>query len=677
MHPTKLRLAVPSWNPTEGLSINSLQKWPQEFSTVSAKLKLEDDRDQLPSEEEDIYLTRIRQDVPGFDFDVAENALNYGDALMYTPLLPGQIRLFRLEPRNISSTQDPNQFLVRGVLEHYHLAGHPRYNALSYCWGSDANPRPISVNGKVIVVHSNLEAALRELQSYRGDMLLWADRLCINQKDDDEKTLQVQQMRHIYTEASLVFAWLGEAADDSDLIMDHFQSIGEDIFPGSRGMLETEGQLDQILLAHKTPESRRALSNAFKHFCQRPYWQRLWIIQEFALAQEVVIACGDRQVTFQQLLTCCHFITRPRSYFKRTNALTNTLAPDAITEIIEAVVQTYSAATPSFMQGVIMIRERPGTWNPGARTTSSVVFATLGLANNAEEFPMLPDYQHDWQYIYTELAIALLHQGHIDILSFCQLTEVNPLLLDNKKLPSWVPDWNLKIKYPCVHAPWMNYFKASLDSSNLQKVQVDENRNRISLLGVTLDTISSIGNLWDPDWLAPFDMKAAHSYISEVEQFCKRSSHFLVTNVDLNQVVGRMCIADRICCEGSRSWWGDKDIYKNGYCQCYVDTLSAFEKGCLPTEVTYCRRLKLLHSRRPFISQTGLVGLAPSNVEVGDEICIFLGGKTPYIVSKRIDGASRLRGETCHLLVTLLSTAVLSLPHSQLRVLRSFYQHFE
>ncbi|KAH8589583.1 heterokaryon incompatibility protein-domain-containing protein [Bisporella sp. PMI_857] len=554
---------------------------------------------------------------------------------MYRPLLPGQIRLFRLEPRNISNTQDPNQPLVRGVLEHYRLADCPRYNALSYCWGSDTNSRPISVNGEVIIVHSNLETALRKLQSFRGDMILWVDRLCINQKDDDEKTAQVQKMKHIYTEASLVFSWLGEAADNSDLIMDHFRIIGEDIFPGSRGMLETVGQLDQIVLAYKTAESRRALSNAFKRFCQRPYWQRLWIIQEFGVGQEVIIACGDH----------------------------------AITEIIEAVVQTYCVAKPSFVQGVITIRNRyhdvesrSGNCFLRVLVTSLVleedhnqpkstdprdrVFATLGLANDAEEFPMFPDYQHDWQYVYTELAKAFLRRGDIDILSFCQFTEVNPRLVGNEKLPSWVPDWNLKIKAPCVLAPWVSYFNASLNSLDLQKVQVDESRNQISLLGVKVDTVSFIGNLWDPNWLATFDMKGAHSYISEVEQFCKRASHFLVTSRNLNEVVGRMCIADRICCEGSRTWWRDKEIYEDGYCKCYVDTLSAFEKGCWPAEVTYCQKLKRIHSRRPFISQTGLVGLAPSNVEVGDEICIFLGGKTPYIVSKKINGVSRLRGET-------------------------------
>jgi hypothetical protein len=58
--------------------------------------------------------------------NVAENVLNYGDSLMYTILHPGQIRLLRLEPRDISSTHDPNQCIVRGVLEHYQLADYPR-----------------------------------------------------------------------------------------------------------------------------------------------------------------------------------------------------------------------------------------------------------------------------------------------------------------------------------------------------------------------------------------------------------------------------------------------------------------------------------------------------------------------------------------------------------------------
>lgn len=52
-----------------------------------------------------------------------------------------------------------------------------------------------------------------------------------------------------------------------------------------------------------------------------------------------------------------------------------------------------------------------------------------------------------------------------------------------------------------------------------------------------------------------------------------------------------------------------------------------------------------LYFRRPFISGKGFVGLAPESVEVGDIVCVFLGGKLPYILRERADGKFRLIGE--------------------------------
>jgi hypothetical protein len=46
----------------------------------------------------------------------------------------------------------------------------------------------------------------------------------------------------------------------------------------------------------------------------------------------------------------------------------------------------------------------------------------------------------------------------------------------------------------------------------------------------------------------------------------------------------------------------------------------------------YASQLRRLHPRRPFISQTAYVGLAPSHVLEGDIICIFLGGKGVYLL---------------------------------------------
>jgi hypothetical protein len=46
----------------------------------------------------------------------------------------------------------------------------------------------------------------------------------------------------------------------------------------------------------------------------------------------------------------------------------------------------------------------------------------------------------------------------------------------------------------------------------------------------------------------------------------------------------------------------------------------------------YVEQLRLLHYRRPFISKTGFAGSVPQSTLSGDVVCIFLGGKVPYII---------------------------------------------
>ena len=47
----------------------------------------------------------------------------------------------------------------------------------------------------------------------------------------------------------------------------------------------------------------------------------------------------------------------------------------------------------------------------------------------------------------------------------------------------------------------------------------------------------------------------------------------------------------------------------------------------------------------PFYFYSALVGLAPSHVEIGDVICIFLGGLVPYILRREYDEVYSLVGE--------------------------------
>lgn len=48
---------------------------------------------------------------------------------------------------------------------------------------------------------------------------LWADSICINQKDVEEKTRQVNMMGEIYSLADTIFLWLGLGSESTDAAM--------------------------------------------------------------------------------------------------------------------------------------------------------------------------------------------------------------------------------------------------------------------------------------------------------------------------------------------------------------------------------------------------------------------------------------------------------------------------
>ncbi|KIM93325.1 hypothetical protein OIDMADRAFT_74457, partial [Oidiodendron maius Zn] len=157
------------------------------------------------------------------------------------------------------------------TIEHVSLINPPSYIALSYCWGDQSETQTISIDGRKFQVTSNLEAALRQLRA-DGCVRLWADAICINQQDTEERSKQVLQMSYIYKRARKVVAWTGLAGSGSD---------GAIVLIGN--LAHALAQVD-ISLSRDT-ESWSALSS----FLDRPYWRRVWVIQEITVAGEVIV----------------------------------------------------------------------------------------------------------------------------------------------------------------------------------------------------------------------------------------------------------------------------------------------------------------------------------------------------------------------------------------------------
>lgn len=135
------------------------------------------------------------------------------ESYSYAPLLhEGQIRLFKL---HISREDEP----LMGSMVAVSPDQIPPYKALSYTWGTPYGAKELSRLGlssqtrqtysvicdwRVLPVTENLYDTLVELRSREETVFLWIDAICINQKDEDEKSLQVHLMATIYSKAKMV-----------------------------------------------------------------------------------------------------------------------------------------------------------------------------------------------------------------------------------------------------------------------------------------------------------------------------------------------------------------------------------------------------------------------------------------------------------------------------------------
>jgi hypothetical protein len=93
---------------------------------------------------------------------------------------------------------------------------HPSYDALSYAWGSTKDPGEVFIEDpqepqefRRLRVTQNLAAALLHIRDEHEPCRLWIDAICVDQKNLQERSSQVQRMRDIYKLADRVVVWLG------------------------------------------------------------------------------------------------------------------------------------------------------------------------------------------------------------------------------------------------------------------------------------------------------------------------------------------------------------------------------------------------------------------------------------------------------------------------------------
>lgn len=116
---------------------------------------------------------------------------------------------------------------------------------------------------------------------------MWIDAICIQQDDVNKRNHQVGFMSSIFRNADLVVVWLGLEIDISQAFINGGIAIVETpwlTIPGS----------DHPHNLHDYERLRSA--------CERPYWSRLWVVQEIILANNLGIRYGSIGLPWNKLL---------------------------------------------------------------------------------------------------------------------------------------------------------------------------------------------------------------------------------------------------------------------------------------------------------------------------------------------------------------------------------------
>lgn len=312
------------------------------------------------------------------------------------------------------------------------LSEKPRYQALSYCWGDPTFNQLIQCNEKPFAITTNLHVALKQLRHNTEPRILWADAICINQQNTNERNQQVRLMRQIYEMAERVVVWLGAETQ--------FTYLGMPLIPKlvaadkKRDSSEDQDALVQrgvaaVLRENNLPQRFDDAWKGFFDLLHRPWFERGWVIQEAAVAASIIICCGRFVVTLQDFMLALLYsntIGLADGYLSPTFGRVMSIALTG-----QVIQQGHQLSLLS-----LLLRHRLAiTTDPRDK-----IFALCGIAYDAGPgfMSIQIDYHpsHSVEEVYRELVIKMLAEYQsLDILSI-------PNEARDLDLPSWIPDFS-------------------------------------------------------------------------------------------------------------------------------------------------------------------------------------------------------------------------------------------
>ncbi|KAL8757904.1 MAG: hypothetical protein Q9199_001867 [Rusavskia elegans] len=396
-------------------------------------------------------------------------------------LRPTQIRVLCIEPGDIdtpmvTSLSIANMTFYDGI-ELDNTKKSITYEALSYSWGFSTETMPIRCNGHDISVLTTLYDALIHLRLRDRPRFIWIDALCINQADNEEKSVQVFRMSSVYYKAVKVIAYLGQTYTCCGSAL---QLLNKVDFDKSHADLCHEG-FKQLLLGVQL-------------LLKAPWFTRTWVRQEVFMANSLDVQIGFVSLDWQRFsVNVTALLTQGQSMFDdmrdsheyrlltRIPASLHLLCQGGAEDKAKVLLKAIHRSGSHRRDLDVVLRgskhfeasdPRDFVYGVASMTTAKFDHTSSTFhPNPSEEASIKIDYRLPVKSVYENTTIYLMQQARsVDPMFFAYETRRQGN--SQEEYASWCPDWSLLDEKSVLDCVWANKRIARIEPPYMETLNI-------------------------------------------------------------------------------------------------------------------------------------------------------------------------------------------------------------
>lgn len=515
-------------------------------------------------------------------------------------------------------------------------------------------------------ITANLYSALRFLRLPDAPLVLWVDAVCIDQRNNNERSSQVALMGRIYSLAERVLVWLGEEEEhEGERAFGLVAKLDRVLAARNRGYASTGTlmNVEDFIAREGQAVSQVGDLGVLRGLFARPWFRRLWVAQEVIKAREGYLVLGQRVMPLDVFTNVIRALVAVLQINFMAMVGMESLATFMAISHTKLQQDRYRLKDDDQMDIVNLIFNFRWTLCADPRDR---IYALLGLAWSEG---LVPDYGDDCTLstvMHRFVRWCITTRSSLRFLSIAGSAMCDTPLDDDKgsdAKPSWFPVGSIPYapSFVFVDNPTFNATLVQSAQSDrpalLRGFDVDE--TTLTLHGARVDEVAALTHVYTNPAL-----RASFGVTSFTELSCDLSRWFITCATlvrealpasppfeenDTDERFVRLCnalVADHLVPDvvasltrfmaQARRWVEQNDTRAFDY---------LFKVDNWIKSPAHLISRDIAHQRHFAVTTGGRFAWLPRLSQKGDVIIVFRGARVPFVVRPRSDGSWTLVGE--------------------------------